>query len=435
LLSRYTVTNAMDSGPGSLRQAILDANAHPGRDRVAFAIPGEGLHTIRPESELPTITDPVVLDGYTQPGTRPNTARLGTDAVLRIELDGSRVPADPDEFDQLGGLRIITGRSAVRGLVINRFPGDGISIARVIPDDADGFEEVGGNAIEGNFIGTDATGTEARPNGVFYEEFGFRYGSGVAYQGLRGRIGGTNLAARNLISGNHGPGVSLGSIAETAQVLGNLIGTDATGTRALGNGASGVSIYLGHDHRIGGPVPGAGNVISGNGGAGVSISSIEASSRAEGHRVQGNYIGTDVTGTKALGNADSGVQTLEGEGGDGFLIGGTAPGAGNLISGNGRWGVFLSGTRSRVTGNRIGTDRAGRGRLGNARDGIRLINEGFDGEGRAAGNAAMGNSIAYNGGNGIAVAEGYDPGAIVRPNRVFGNAGRAVLRNAPEVFD
>jgi hypothetical protein len=435
LLSRYTVTNTLDSGAGSLRQAILDANAHLGRDQVAFAIPGEGVHTIRPESELPTIADPVVLDGYTQPGASPNAARRGTNAVLRIELDGSRVPSDPDEFDQPSGLRIIAGRSVVRGLVLNRFPGDGISIDRIIPDDADEFEKVGGNVIEGNFIGTDATGTEARPNGTFDEEFGFAHGRGVAYQGLRGRIGGAGRAARNLISGNYGAGVSLGSIAETALVLGNLIGTDATGTRALGNGAAGVSIYLGHGHRIGGPGPGAGNVISGNGGAGVSLSSFEASSRAEGHRVQGNYIGTDVTGTRALGNAGSGVQSPVGEGGDGFLIGGEAAGAGNLISGNGRWGIFLSGTRSRVTGNRIGTDRTGRGRLGNARDGVRLFNEGFDGEGRAPGNAATGNIIAYNGGNGVAVEEGSGPGAIVRPNRVFGNTGRAVLRNAPEVFD
>ena len=81
--------NTNDSGPGSLRQAIFNANANPGLDTIAFAIPGAGMHTISPTSPLPNITDPVVIDGYTQPGSSPNTLANGDNAVLLIELNGS----------------------------------------------------------------------------------------------------------------------------------------------------------------------------------------------------------------------------------------------------------------------------------------------------------------------------------------------------------
>ncbi len=115
---------ACDDGTGSctLRAAIEEANANSGLDGVVFAIPGAGPHTIRPGSALPTITDPVVIDGYTQPGASPNTngPGLGSNAFLLIELDGSNARQDAN------GLRISAGNSTVRGLVINRFSGSGI---------------------------------------------------------------------------------------------------------------------------------------------------------------------------------------------------------------------------------------------------------------------------------------------------------------------
>src|SRR5262245_48225285 len=82
----FIVTTSDDSGSGTLRQAILDANATPGPDAIQFNIPGAGPHTIRPESFLPDITDPLVIDGYTQAGARANTLTAGSDAVLRIRL-------------------------------------------------------------------------------------------------------------------------------------------------------------------------------------------------------------------------------------------------------------------------------------------------------------------------------------------------------------
>ena len=143
-VSSFTVTNTNDSGVGSLRQAILDANANPGLDNINFAIPGAGPHTIQPTSGLPTITDPVIIDGYTQPGASLNTngPGLGSNAVLKIELDGSNAGAGAS------GLTITAGNSTVQGLVINRFGQNGVLLGTK-----------GGNVLEGNFIGTDVTGT------------------------------------------------------------------------------------------------------------------------------------------------------------------------------------------------------------------------------------------------------------------------------------
>src|ERR1051326_6170076 len=172
----FTVTNTDPSGPGSLAQAIFDANANPGADTIAFNIPGSGLHTIAPIGPLPTITDPVTIDGYTQPGAKANTLALGSDAVLQIQLSGAVA-------NSAAGLLISAGNSTVRGLVINRFNFYGIYL-----------QTNGGNVVAGNYIGTDATGTGsfAAPNN----------GSGVFMNSANNTIGGLTPADRNLISGN-----------------------------------------------------------------------------------------------------------------------------------------------------------------------------------------------------------------------------------------
>ena len=148
----FTVTNTDDAGAGSLRQAILDANANPGTDTIDFNIPGAGVHTISPATQLPSISDPVVIDGYSQPGASPNTDPNGFDGTLLIELSGAG--AGPN----VNGLDISAGGSTVRGLVINRFRGLGGSGNAIFPSTA------GGNHIEGNFLGTDAGGTLAQGN-------------------------------------------------------------------------------------------------------------------------------------------------------------------------------------------------------------------------------------------------------------------------------
>src|SRR5262249_2061830 len=140
LLSTFSVLNTADSGTGSLRQAITDANstANVGGvpDRIEFNIPGAGVHTISPASALPAITDAVTIDGYTQPGASPNTLNVGDNAVLLIELNGANVSS---------GLIITGGGSTIRGLVINRFGSQGDDGVVLLKSDS--------NVIAGNFIG------------------------------------------------------------------------------------------------------------------------------------------------------------------------------------------------------------------------------------------------------------------------------------------
>jgi hypothetical protein len=300
LMSLITVTGTGDAinatdGVVTLREAITAANSNKnisdvvgvgayGNDTIDFNIPGTGVHTIRPTSALPTITDPLTIDGYSQPGSAPNTNPVGQglNGKLLIEIDGEN--AGDVRF---GMIIVEAGNCTVRGLVINRTQGVKIGIDSYGPT-------IGNNLIEGNYIGTDATGTQqfAPDSDV---------STGIVVQTQGNTIGGTTPAARNLISGNAGYGISdnVGSISNIdSRVQGNLIGTDATGTRALGNGGGGVAAAVFGPNMgriiVGGPEAGAGNLISGNGGVGVS---------SQNGVVQGNFIGTDVTGKLSIGNS------------------------------------------------------------------------------------------------------------------------------------
>jgi CSLREA domain-containing protein len=331
----FTVNSTADPGDGvcdavqcTLREAINAANANLGTDTIAFNIPGAGPHTIQPTSALPSITDPVVIDGYTQPGANPNTngPGLGLNTVLRIELDGSNAGAG------VAGLHIWADGSIVRGLVINRFnasgAGGGISIT------------AHANVIEGNFIGTDATGTidlGITTNGVFVN-------------GANNTIGGTTANARNVISGNTVGVLIQGGGATSNLVQGNLIGTDANGTGDLGN-SEGI-VILSANNTIGGSSPGARNIISGNGPSPGAGRGVVIAGNATGNLVQGNFIGTDVNGTANLGNTRDGINITAPS--NNTTIGGTANGAGNTIAFNGGLAVVVSsGTGNAILGNSI----------------------------------------------------------------------------------
>ena len=203
----FMVTNTSASGPGSLQQAILDANAASGLDMISFQIPGTGVHTITPANALPSITDPVVIDGTTQPGFA---------GMPLIEVNGTNADATSD------GLRLTAGNSTIRGLAINRFGGAGIHVQ--LPG--------GTNFIQGNFIGTDPTGTLSQGNGSAAQS------GGVWIDGSSGNwIGGPYSTNRNVISGNSGPGVYLLNCAGNT-VQGNLIGTSASGAAVTGRSVS-----------------------------------------------------------------------------------------------------------------------------------------------------------------------------------------------------
>ena len=214
----YMVTNTNDSGAGSLRQAIFDAdNTTPNSpDEIHFNIQVPGPYTIRPLTVLEDINDEVIIDGYTQLFTSVNSQTVGTNAQLLIELSGDAVGTTATR-----GLTIRSGNSTVRGLVINRFSASGIEL----------LEGTTGNNIEGNFIGTDRSGITAKPNGI-----------GIALRQVSNgnTIGGSTLADRNLISGNSQKGIEVGTSNNT--VRGNLIGTNASGTSGVGSQTVGIQI-------------------------------------------------------------------------------------------------------------------------------------------------------------------------------------------------
>jgi hypothetical protein len=447
----YLVTTTNDSGAGSLRQAILNADQTTPSSRITFAIPGNGTQTIQPLSALPQITSPVVLDGTSQPGYN------GTPLIV---LSGANAGSN------VSGLVITAGNSTVKGLVINQFSSDGIDLTTH-----------GGDVIEGDYIGTDATGTTAAGNG----------GSGVVVvTGTNNTIGGTTAAARNIISGNDGSGIILtggtqgdviqgnyvgtnvtgtaplanagdgiflvniatnNTIGGTAAgagnlvsgnrgngieingyggptsgnvIQGNLVGTDATGQIALGNALVGVAVDLSASNNlIGGTAAGAGNVISGNGGFGVRI----VDNNTSGNVVQGNLIGTNLGGTAALGNRSDGIAVQVGSPTSPNVIGGTAPGARNVISANAGNGIGLYGSASLVQGDYIGTNAAGTAALGNSGDGVFVSSAGNTIGGTSAGQA---NIIAYNTGDGVNVSGSQSVGNPIRGNSIYANGGLGI---------
>jgi hypothetical protein len=260
----FTVTNALDSGGGSLRQAIIDANNNQGADTINFNIPVQAVHTISPLSELPAITDPLTIDGYSQPGSEPNTRATGAiDSIILIELNGTNAGG-------ADGLDIQASNVVVRGLAINRFANNGI---RVNSDT--------GARIEGNFIGMDPSGTLDRGN--------VDDGVDIEGNGTKHTIGGILPGQRNLISGNNGVGVEVGGDGST-KVQGNLMGVQRNGSTSIVGSERGVNI-LSPRNTVGGTEPGAANTIAFNREAGVQLNNFDST---VGNRILSNSIFSNV---------------------------------------------------------------------------------------------------------------------------------------------
>jgi len=317
----FVVTNANNHGTGSLRDAIVNANATIGKDTIVFNIPGPGVKTINLLNALPEITDPVVIDATTQPGYA---------GAPLVEIDGLAIST------AVTGLTIKAGGSTVRGLSIGNFRNN----AGILLSGCDN------NLIQGNYLGVAANGTTARQN--------FR--GLILASSSNNVIGGTTVAARNVISGNAASGIDIDGNSNVIQ--GNFIGTNAAGTAQLSQpGGVNISNTSSTSNLIGGTAAGAGNLISGH--------QFGISTQGAGTTIQGNLIGTDVTGTKKIPNSTRGIQAF----GENTLVGGVTPGARNVISGNGD-GVFIRGAGTRVQGNYIGTDITGTLALGNNGDGV-----------------------------------------------------------------
>jgi len=377
----FTVNTTSDSGPGSLRQAILDANASPGPDTIAFSVGGGGVATIAPATALPALTDPATIDGSTQPGFA---------GVPLIELDGSQAGIGVDGIDD------VSGGSTLRALSIGGFGAYGVAFSGV----------AAASAIEGCYVGLDAAGTGLRGNHL----------AGIAVLAGTHRIGGPAPGQGNVIAGQT-IGIRLTSPDPGTVVAGNWIGLRADGRAA--------SDSLGIDVRspaaqIGGTAVGSGNVVSGHFGDAINLSA-----GADGTILQGNRIGTDPSGMLAVPNSGSGVSI---SGANGVVVGGPAPGAGNLISGNFGDGLTILGTGNVVQGNLVGTDSSGSAPLPNGQ-GI-LLGNAFD---TAVGGVGPGeaNVIAYSLGSGVVVDGGA--GNAIRGNAIYANALLGIDLLPPDV--
>lgn len=355
--STFTVSTTNNSGGGSLAQAIADANASAGADTIDFDFPGAATYFIT--TNLPAITDPVMIDGST----------AGAGQVL---IDGTGFGSSAS------GLRISAGSSAVYNLIIRNYGGSGITLYGA-----------GNDLVRGCKIGTDPGGTSAAPNG---------WGMFVQTS-TSDTIGGLLAGEGNLISGNTQDGIYV-ILTGGHIVQGNRIGTNAAGTAALGNGGSGISVAQGGGNAmlIGGPLSNARNVISGNALDGIRIGA------GSGETIQGNYIGIRATGSAAIPNGGQGIDVGTGT----HTIGGTSTNSRNVISGNSGAGIRLdSGPSTTIQGNYVGTDPSGTLALPNhfgiEDDSSRSVTIG----GAVTG---AGNLISGNAAGGIVIDYSLDPG-------------------------
>ncbi len=327
----HVVTNCYDDEsntiPGSLRQAILDANAHPGPDYIHFNIPASDpdyvasgdYWSIQPWTDLPQIIDDVVIDGYTQPGAQANTTCMpaATDAVLKIEVSGINGGSGYGFYCNHPNLDV-----TIKGLAINQWGYAGINLVQCASAN-----------IEGNYIGTDITGMLS-PGGQ---------GDGIKINPDNlVTVGGGTPEKRNVISGNDENGIYMDWGASSCTIQGNYIGTDKSGAAALGNGDNGIYLYGDNDFNlIGGTTACSRNIISGNGtpGGDESCGIFGEYGDYNDNTIIGNYIGTGATGTEILGNAHNGI-FIKNEINNN-TIGGTAAGEGNVITHNGWAGINL----------------------------------------------------------------------------------------------
>lgn len=440
----FTVTTTADSGAGSLRQAILDANAAAGLDTIAFAI-GTGPVSINLSTDLPDITGPVLIDGTTQPGFAGIPLVEVQGFGIKITGGGSTVRSilvtgGPGVVLETGGGNTVVGcrlTGLTDGVFINNSPNNQIGGVTAAESNNIGSNSYGvrisgaaatGNVVTGNYIGLFSDGADGRNTFV-----------GVAIEGAaNNRIGGTTAGERNIISNNGGGSTNpanlfrgnvfiTGAGATGNTVQGNYIGTNIDGTEdgaigTNGNRHNGVRIENAPNNTVGGTAgttpggacTGACNVISGNKtNGGVYITGAGAT----GNLVIGNFVGTNAAGTAGIVNF-KGV-TVTGGASNTTIGNGTAAGR-NVISGvtggleSTEGGIVLDGPNNTVQGNYIGSDTTGMQVLGNNPSGILVTgtdNTIGTGAGTTFGGACTGgcNLIVPSGGPGVRILGTTNP--------------------------
>ena len=415
----FIVTNTSDALPGSFRQAILDINAVPalGPHNIVFNIPASdgncvaatGVCTVSLLSGLVPLTKNVVIDGYTQSGATVNTnpPNMSTNASLRVEISALATVGT--------NIVLSVGGSAVRGLILNRRIGIALGGA-------------GNHTVEGNFIGTNAAGTAGFANA--------QNGVTVLTNSHNNVIGGATPAARNVISGNN-TGILISSPSNPilgTQILGNLIGTDAAGTAAVANELAIAFVQSGGKNTvIGGSTAAARNVISGNTSGIYDESFIIGTS--SNNTISGNYIGLDVTGAAALGNGQYGISTSS----RGGVIGGSAVGAGNVIAASVTIAnVQIAARDVVVQGNWIGTGVSGSSApAGFVPSAFRVPGIYVTGNTAVTGTqiggaaAGAGNVIAFNTGYGVLLNDQIGNGHSILSNSIFSNSQLGINLYSP----
>jgi len=420
----FTVSNANDTGPGSLRQAILDANASSPPNEILFTLPSP--YTIAPLSPLPDITNKVALiAAHAEPTVRLDGASAGPFTYgIRIRqtagcsVEGLRIynfSAYGIYFDRADSnviLRCVIYSNTLDGVTVQDGSWNAIGSQaewgkNTISGNAQSGISIYGNSIsnviQGCFIGTDSAGVGAWPNSGF--GINLHGGVGTVVGGLNAVPG--TLFPGNLISGNHLGGVHLNQNGHSHRIQGNFIGTDVTGLLALSNGYHGVQCYNSFSNTIGGNAPGFRNIISGNQRHGIYLQD----SLCRYNVIVGNFIGTDHTGSNAVPNGWDGVHLYDAPmnqiGRPGMEL--------NVLSGNTRDGIEIGGsagvfgsTGTVVRGNFIGTDASGV---------VRLPNQGGVGIRVRSSHAIIGegNVIAGNAREGIIVSD-FGNHAIIRGN-------------------
>lgn len=399
------VTTTADVGAGSLRAALYYVTDHPG-SVVTFDIPtsdpgySNGVYNIHLTGMLPPlVANGMEIDGSTQPGY------AGKPLII---VDGSQIL--PETYTSDTGLLVYSSSNQVKDISFSGFVWNGLTFT---------YADASNNTVAGCWIGVDSTGTNPAPN---------------AYQGiLVTSDSGHNTFARNVISGNSQYGIYIGGTNTGGNVIeNNYIGTDPSGTIAVANGDSGV--FIGDatiDNIIGGSAA-LENVISGNSQYGVYITGTNTSR----NNVTGNFIGTDVSGSIAVPNGDSGV--FIGGTATNNLIGGPFVSSRNVISGNAEYGVYVTGTNTGgnvVEGNYIGTDPSGSIAVANVASGVFL-------GGAAAGNVIGGTSagarniLSGNDQYGVWISDMSTTGNLVEGNYIGTDAtgSNAIPNQASGIF-
>ena len=337
---------------------------------------------------MPAITNSVLIDGTSQ--TNDAGAPL-------VQIDGSSAGAGAD------GLMITAGGSTIEGLAIVGFSGSAISLTTA-----------GNNDIQENYLGVSSVTGQADANG-----------EGISISGSSSNtIGSTVAGAGNLISGNTGDGIDVNVIdgpSSNNEIVGNLIGTGPTGLTALGNGGAGISIAGAATTEIGAPATNFSNVVSGNSGPG-----IEVTSAAIAMTIQNNAIGVGVDGRTIVGNDGDGILW---DGGLAGVIGGAGVNQGNVIGGNLGNGIETTedGAGVQIYGNFIGTDAMGAMLdLANRENGIQLASSANVIGGSTGGG---GNTIDFNGngqvGSGVQLIGSANQNAILS-NSIYDNSGLGI---------